>query len=308
MTVLTTPASVIKGEHIAPDRLPLQTSFASTAGSRQWYARLDLSFAFGQGKTHIVKNEHKGPLRVLKPFYPEGDCCHTYLIHPPGGLVLGDELVISAKAFGQAHALVTTPSAGKVYGVACATERQRQQVNLECMAGSCIEWLPQETIIFNGANAVLHTHAELTGDAKLALWDVVCFGRPASALHFDTGRCVQVITVNHNGLPLLIERNVVEGGSTLQKSGWGLNNANSMGTFIITASTTRELRQGFTEQLINLFGEKHQWGLTQKGALFIARYLGNNAATCRQGFEYIWQQLRPQYLNKKAVAPRIWAT
>ena len=100
----------------------------------------------------------------------------------------------------------------------------------------------------------------------------------------------------------------VHGGGALQQSAWGLQGLNSMGTFIVTVDTTRELRQTFTEELLACFGNEHQWGLTQKGALFIARYLGSNAAICRKGFEQLWQQLRPKYLNKNAIAPRIWAT
>lgn len=321
MTALTTPSEILIDDKKDSD-LALQAEHLSalkpthnadtphiiSVSLRQWQARLDLSFAYGQGKTHIVKNAHKGPLRVLKPFYPEGECCHTYLIHPPGGLVLGDELVIGIKAFSGAQALITTPSAGKVYGVAQAAEQQRQSVNLTGAAGSCIEWLPQETLIFNGANTILRTQADLTGDAKLAMWDIVCFGRPASALDFNTGRCEQAITVKRDGIPLLIERNVVHGGGALQQSAWGLQGLNSIGTFIVTVDTTRELRQTFTEELLASLGNEHQWGLTQKGALFIARYLGSNAAICRKGFEQLWQQLRPKYLNKKAIAPRIWAT
>ena len=276
---------------------------------RQWRASLALDFAVRSQVTRIVRNEHYGPLRVLKPFYPEGGCCHAYLIHPPGGLVLGDELNIGINALEDSHALITTPSAGKVYSVAGATEVQQQQVQLNVQTNACVEWLPQETLVFNGANAQLTTTAQLSEQAQLALWDVVCLGRPASQLAFNSGRCLQNLRIYRQGIPLLIERNVVVGGSDLQHSPWGLNNCNSFGTFIMTTLSTREQREQWLEYLKNTFpGGLHQWGLTQKGELLIARYRGNSASCCRQGFEWLWAQMRQNMCGKKAVAPRIWAT
>jgi urease accessory protein len=277
---------------------------------------LALSFAPRRGVTRLVENRHCGPLRVLKPFYPEADCCHVYLLHPPGGLVLGDELRIDVQASSNSHALVTTPSAGKVYGVKNGIEKQQQRVNLNIDAGACLEWLPQETLIFNGANALLQSDIQLQPGAKLVFWDMVCFGRPASQLGFDSGECTQMIRITRTGIPLLIERNQVHGGGALQASSWGLNGHNSMGTFVMTLHTGREQRQALTEMLENISNSDsldsdksiHRWGLTQKEDLFIARYLGDSASHCRRGFELLWQTLRPLMVNKPAVAPRIWST
>jgi urease accessory protein len=277
---------------------------------RRWQGRLNLDFALRGGITRLVGNSHYGPLRVLKPFYPESDCCHAYLLHPPGGLVLGDELLIEAKVHPGGHALLTTPSAGKVYGVNNAAEKQRQSVSLEVSENACVEWFPQETLVFNGANAALHTDVNLQKGARVALWDVVCFGCPASQLAFNSGECLQSIRVLQQGRPLLIERNHIQGGGILQRSAWGLDGCNSLGTYIMTLATTREHRQHLTAMLENtaLEGSKQQWGLTQKNELFIARYLGDSASHCRRGFEYLWHELRPLMLKKVAVAPRIWST
>ncbi len=266
----------------------------------------------------MVENIHCGPLRVLKPFYPEADCCHVYLLHPPGGLVLGDELRISVLADSNSHALVTTPSAGKVYGVKNGIEKQQQRIALNIEADACLEWLPQETIVFNGANALLQSDIQLHAGAKLVFWDMVCFGRPANQLTFDSGEFLQMIRIERDGIPLLIERNLVKGGGALQASAWGLGGYNSMGTFIMTLRTGREQRQELTEMLeqTSTSGSHspdshrsiHRWGLTQKDDLFIARYLGDSASHCRRGFELLWQTLRPLMINKPAVSPRIWFT
>ncbi len=91
-----------------------------------WRARLELGFAPRPGRTALVHRRQRGPLAVQRPFYPEDDVCHLYLLHPPGGVVGGDSLHIQADAGAGAHALVTTPGATKFYLSAGASAQQVQ--------------------------------------------------------------------------------------------------------------------------------------------------------------------------------------
>ena len=54
---------------------------------------MKLGYAAKDGQSLLARQERQGPLFVQKPFYPEGPrTCHTYIIHPPGGVVGGDAL------------------------------------------------------------------------------------------------------------------------------------------------------------------------------------------------------------------------
>ena len=91
--------------------------------------------------------------------------CHTIVVHPPGGIAGGDELAVEARAAQGAHALLTTPGAGRWYR--SAGPWARQTLAFEARDGACLEWLPQETIVFDGALADLRTEVRLAGDARL---------------------------------------------------------------------------------------------------------------------------------------------
>src|SRR5690349_2631589 len=140
-------------------------------------ASLSLEFARQDGKTVLTGKSHDGPLVVQKPLYPEGgEVCHTIVVHPPGGIAGGDELAIRVKAGKDAAALLTTPGAAKWYRSAGPVARQA--ISLE--SAGTLEWLPQETIVFDGARAELDFEADLAPGARLIGWDLVCLGRTGS--------------------------------------------------------------------------------------------------------------------------------
>lgn len=278
---------------------------------RHWRAQLTLGLELRGDKTTLVNNQHLGPLRVQRPFYPEArDCCHVYILHPPGGMVVGDLLQISVRLGKGANALLTTPSAGKIYSVQRAPTAQRQVIEVQVEEGACVEWLPQETIAFSGANGRLNTRLKLRGDAQACFWDIVCLGRPAAGEAFSDGRCDQDLEVWRDDHLLLLERNRFIGGAPLLQAPWGMNGRHTCATMIATVQPSRDQVDTLLQQLNQMMPTEgaHDWGLTQKGELFIARYIGHSSLYARRGLQWIWHRLRPLLNDSAAVEPRIWNT
>jgi urease accessory protein len=134
----------------------------------------------------VAHDRHEGPLRVLQPLYPEGPhICHHVLVHPPGGVVGGDELHIEATLQAGAHALITTPGATRFYR--SEGPQALQQTRLRLAAGARLEWLPMETIAYSGCRADNILRAELAPGAEMIGWDVLVLGLPAAGQPFAAG-------------------------------------------------------------------------------------------------------------------------
>ena len=283
------------------------TQADSTLHTREWRAQLRLDFRKRVDCTVLGRAEHIGPLRVQRPFYPEGDCCHLYILHPPGGLAPGDTLAIEAALAPSTSVLLTTPAAGKIYCSDTQQSPQVQGVRAQLTAGSCLEWLPQETIVFSGAEVTLTNRFDLSGDADLLAWDIVVLGRRASGESFDRGQCRQHIEVYRDDCPLLIERSHFVGGSELLSAPWGMQGASVAGTLVATLNADRALLDSLREGLATL-ALPGEWGISSRNGVLIARCIGDSPQRCRQGFEWLWSQVRPLLNGREACRPRIWNT
>jgi len=150
-----------------------------------WLGHLSLHYRVQQGRT-VALDRHQGPLRVLQRLYPEGDAiCHHVLVHPPGGLVGGDELLLDVQLDSGSHALITTPGATRYYRSEGLPATQR--VNLRLAAGTRLEWLPMETIAYPGCDGANQVTLDLQPGAEMMGWDLLALGLPASNAPFESG-------------------------------------------------------------------------------------------------------------------------
>ena len=146
---------------------------------------------------------------VQKPLYPEGgEVCHAIVVHPPGGIAGGDELLLEVDSAG--HALLTTPGAAKWYRSAGPWAKQTLAFNVNGM----LEWLPRETIVFDAALAEFNCEVRLGSAARYIGWEIVCLGRTGSGERFSNGRLKMHTRVFDEGKLVWTERGELEGGAT----------------------------------------------------------------------------------------------
>lgn len=270
-----------------------------------WEARLNLRYARRDGKTVLTERDHVGPLRVQKSLYPEGNSiCHTIVLHPPGGIAGGDQLEIRIDAGPASQALLTTPGATKWYksGGSHAT----QHVHLEISDAAILEWLPQENIVFNGADAELGTVVALAENAQYLGWDILCLGRAASGERFTAG-CVRQRTELWRGKQRLwLECGTLRGDDDMLTSAVGLQSATVTATLIAASHRIDKDLLGRCREVAT--PREGQTGITTLPQLLLARYLGNSAEAAKQYFISLWGALRPALNQVSMCTPRIWQT
>ena len=287
-----------------PDTVTIQPA-SQASRAPPWHAELALGYESDAGRTVLAKRHHRGPLVVQKSLYPEGDAvCHTIVVHPPGGIAGGDRLEIRASVGSSSHALLTTPGAAKWYR---ANGREASQsVRLDIAENSIVEWLPQETIVFDAAQARIAMTVELKGNARFMGWDIAVLGRRASGERFASGALRQALAIRRDGRELYVERARLEGGDALLDSPAGLAGCHVLGTLVAAAGACNDALLAACRELAPEDGARH--GVTRLPEVLIARYLGGSPQAARGYFAALWSKLRPWLASREACPPRIWQT
>jgi urease accessory protein len=270
-----------------------------------WQAKLELGYTCEDGVTRLTRRRHVGPLVVQKPFYPEGrELCHSVLLHPPGGVAGGDRLEVEIAVSAGAHALITTPGAAKWYRSAGPLAEQR--ITLASGAGGSLEWLPQENIVFDRAQARMSTLVQLDEGACYIGWDITRLGRTASGERFDAGELRSRTEVLRAGRRLWGDYARIEGGAALLRSPAGLVGRPVMGIFLAADSAIE--RQLLDAARAVAPPDDAQFGVTALPGVLVARYLGDSAAAARAYFISLWRLTRAALLRRDVSLPRIWNT
>ena len=287
-----------------------EASAPSTSGAEGWQASLDLVFARRAQATIPVLRSHRGPLRVQKGFTPEGPgLWHQVIVHPPGGIASGDRLDISVAAQEGARALLTSPGAAKWYRAnpGARSPAAHQTVRLTVADGASLEWLPLETIVFDGAVADWRMHINLTGSASLVAADLVCLGRPASGLPFAGGVIRSGLEIVRDDRLVFAEQAVIEGGSPVLSAKAGLGGYPAFATMVMAASP--DACTAIVEQVRTLHDRlPGDWAITALPGLAVLRWRGEGAEAGWRVLRAAWAACRPIAIGRVACPPRIWAT
>lgn len=285
-------------------RVPREVTPAASLGQGGWHARLALGFARRGARTVLVRRLHQGPLVLQKPLYPEGEAvCHGILVHPPGGIAGGDELGVDVEVEAGAHALLTTPGAGKWYRSSGPRSRLIQRIRVG--TGAVCEWLPQESIVFDAARGSLETEVDLAHGAVYLGLEMLCLGRTGSGERFRTGTLALHTRIRREGSPLWLERGCLVGGSPQLESLVGLAGQPVSGTLLAAAPA---FPPGLLEACREVRPAVGEGAVTLLPGVFVARYLGPACEPGRAWMLMLWRLLRPALAGRPAVTPRIWNT
>jgi urease accessory protein len=325
MNTLAPPSSDLYSRMTSPPSAAIENRAARAQGG--WQARLELQFQAADGRTRLAHRRHHGPLLVQRIFHPEprageavltAEPCHAYVLHPPGGVVSGDELQLDVEIQARAHALLTTPAAGKFYrrarcGASGPTRdgneggepRLARLTQTLRVTGGVLEWLPQENIFYPEAAVELCTRVRLEAGARFIGWEIGCLGLPASRAGLGAGTVRQSFELWQADAPLLLERLNIEPGCAAAR--WGLAGRSALGTWLAFPAGASQLERVRAQAAVLNCADMTLACTLVDGALS-CRGIAARADRLKQGFIDLWCALRADLLGRPAVLPRIWAT
>ena len=294
--------------HTSATSTPAPSLAPSRTTASNWHAQLRMDYKRQDART-VVHHQHQGPLRILQSLYPEGGAvCHNVLVHPPGGLVGGDLMEIDVHLQAHAHGLVTTPGATRFYrsdkGLAT------QQVRAHIGEHARLEWLPLETIAYNGCQGVNHAVFDLAPTAELMAWDITALGLPNANLPFERGQLQQHLEV----AGVWLERGLIDAQDTRLMDGpLGLAKHRCMATLVFACGTDlprdrRDVALSLARALTDAAPEGLVAGVTSPHPrIVVLRTLSPLVEPAQTLLRGVWAAWRQGLWSMTGALPRIWA-
>jgi urease accessory protein len=273
----------------------------------RWNARLALDYVPERGKTVLDTRSHEGPLRVLKTLYPEGEAiAHTVIVHPPAGIASTDALNIAVQVRRGAHAVIATPGAQKWYRAGSGLSAAQSHTSLTVERDAVLEWVPHESIVFDGARGEQSLRMEVAGGGKLLAWEMTQWGRTTRGERFAQGLFSQRITLTRNGSPIWQENTHAQGGDPLLESVTGFGGNAVVGTLWVVGAAQPPL---CLKTIRDYLPTNIPCGATMVGdELLCVKALAPEAEMLSAVFVQCRKLVRPFLCGRTGEALRIWRT
>jgi urease accessory protein len=267
----------------------------------------EIRFARRDGVTHLAHLYQRDPLRVLFPAPAAGDPPVAVIVTTSGGLVAGDRLDIRVELAAGAAAHVTASAAEKVYRSTGRTTTIKQTLSIG--PGAALEFLPPETILFDGARLRRETIIDLAPGSAFLGGDIVVFGRRARGERFTGGLLREVWELHRDG-------DVVWGDALHLEDDVGriiddpacFDGAAAFATMILSppAGDGRSLLDcaRVVQSACAVTGLSA--GATTVSGLVIARWLAADAAVLRRAYADLACHFRSAALGLPPRLPRVW--
>lgn len=269
--------------------------------------RAEIEFVDDGGRTRLAHLYQSDPLRILFPNSGAGEPETGTLVTTSGGLVGGDKLSIEIKCGAGAVARMVGQAAEKIY----RSTGKDVCIDMSLIAepGSWLEWLPQETIIFDTARLRRRTVIEVAPGARVLAGEIIVLGRTAMGesvtgglIHeaWDVRRDDRLVWADavhlDNDLPVTLAANA------------GLNGARAFASIVYVsddAASALPLARELLPEGLDPAGLRV--GATCIGDVLIVRWLDRDAQRLRDAYGRYWAEFRHHMADLPAVMPRLWA-
>ena len=293
----------------SPSRPHRQGSFGTRGGSAtRPLARFDTrsEIGFAGSDSALTTLRQQSPIRFLRPRPGIGDPVTGVLVNTAGGIVGGDRLAVEITVRDNAKVLVTGQAAEKIYR--SSGETADLAVAINCGNGAGMEFLPQGTILYDGARLCRHTRLRVDADSQLIFGEILYFGRTAMGETFTHGVIDDRTELEWAGRRTWVDALRLDGCSAnAMGSSGGLGGAVCAAMLVVVTPSPSRLLDALRSVLVNGGGDgfRTATGVFDGGPL-VARWLGDDAMALRRSYAEAWCYLRAELLGRPSQMPLIW--
>jgi len=236
-------------------------------------------------------------MRILFPDPEPGEPPLAALVNTAGGLAGGDSVTVDVTLDGGAHAMVSTPAAEKIYRSLGPETRIAARLNVA--AGATLEWLPQETILFDGARLARRLDVDVAPDAALLMAEMLVFGRHARGEVLRDGSLADAWRISRGGSLLWADGLALGRGMRARLDDrFGFAGAQACATLLVVSDAPlAEARDAAREA--------GAAATLPRPGLLLLRWLGG-AGAVRDALGAAIRLLRSRVLGAAPVLPRLW--
>lgn len=255
------------------------------------------------GRTRLQTLHQRDPLRVLFPNTPAGEPLNAVLVNTAGGLVGGDRLSVAVEAGPHTAIQAAAGAAEKVYrsaGPDC-------QIDVSLLAGraSWLEWLPQETIVFDGARVRRATVIDAAAGARVLAGEIIVLGRIAMGERVKGGLIRDAWEVRADGRAVWADAFHAEGRiDEITAHPAGLGGAVATATAVYVGADAPDLL--VAARALADVPPGVRFGATMVNGVLVCRWLGTEALALRQSFGGLWADFRAAAGGWPGCLPTLW--
>jgi urease accessory protein len=254
----------------------------------------------GDGRERVADLFQASPCRILFPDPRPGDPLTAITVTTTGGLTGGDSIAFAIAAGADARLTVASQAAEKIYRSLDAGE-VAITINLAAGERAWLEWLMQETILFDGARLARETVIDCAPGATVLATEALVLGRTAAAERFTRGHCLDRWTVRREGRPVWIDAQLLD-GETLDAP-FGLDGRIALATVLLVGEAAAKMLDTARCCIAT-------WAIPAFASVIdcclVVRIASPDAQVARAGVQRLAELLRQAVAGLPAQMPAVW--
>lgn len=247
--------------------------------------------------TVLDKLRQAGCLKVRFPNRTVPGWMDVVMLNTGGGVAGGDRLDLAFGVAAGGRMTIAAQAAERFYRALAADAPSRVRTRLTVEAGAFVEWLPQETILFDRFALDRRLEVDLAADACFLGVETTVFGRTAMGERVRDGWLRDLIRVRYGGALLLHDAIRLDGDidGALRRPAIG-GGACVIATLVYVAPDASDRLDAVRKALASAEAGASVWN-----GMLVARVLGADNAAVRRTVVAALTTLR-----KDRPLPRVW--